>query len=223
MLISTVRTIILYIVIVAALRLMGKRQIGQLQTSELVVTLLISEIAVMPIQSRNEPLMNGLVPILALVLFEIITAFLMLKSGKIRRVVCGKPIVVIEKGVLNQKAMRQLRMTTEDLSEQLRQKEAFFLEEVEYAIVETNGTMSVIKKTEEEPATPAQMGIKVQEKGIEVVAVTDGEISESSIKVIDKTADWVVSILKQNRKTAKDVFIMTADTNGNYKIVPKKK
>jgi Predicted membrane protein len=223
MLISTVRTIILYIVIVAALRLMGKRQIGQLQTSELVVTLLISEIAVMPIQSRNEPLMNGLVPILALVLFEIITAFLMLKSGKIRRVVCGKPIVVIEKGVLNQKAMRQLRMTTEDLSEQLRQKEAFFLEEVEYAIVETNGTMSVIKKTEEEPATPAQMGIKVQEKGIEVVAVTDGEISESSIKVIDKTADWVVSILKQNRKTAKDVFIMTADTNGNYKIVPKEK
>ena len=223
MLVSAIRTIIVYVTIIGALRLMGKRQIGQLQTSELVVTLLLSELAILPIQNRRESLLAGMMPMLVLVVFEIATAFIMLKFSKFRKIVCGKPIVVIKEGKLDQKSMWKLRMTTEDLSEQLRQKEAFFLEDVDYAIVETNGMMSVKKKDEEEPLTPKQANISVESKGVEVVAVTDGEISSSSLDLINRKEGWVLEVLRQEKTELKDIFILTADKNGNYKIIPKEK
>ena len=146
MTISFVRTLLLYVLILIAVRLMGKRQISELQTSELVVTLLISDIAAIPMQDTGQPLSSGVIPIAVLVMCEIALSVFMLKNMRFRRFVCGKPIVVIDDGKIDQRAMRALRMSTEDLSEQLRQRNVFSLQDVAYAIIETNGKMSVIKK-----------------------------------------------------------------------------
>jgi len=219
MLVSMIRTVLLYALILIALRLMGKRQISQLQTSELVATLLLSELAVMPIQNHSEPLLDGIAPMLTLVVFEIVLAVLMMKSNKFRQLLCGKPILVIEKGKVQQKAMRRLRMTTEDLSEHLRQKDAFMLDEVEYAIIETNGLMSVMKKSAHEPLTPKAAAIPVSQKPIEVIVVTDGFVSESSLHVCGHTKQWALDKIKANNLSLKEVFIMTADADGNYRII----
>lgn len=144
MTISLIRTLLLYAVILAAVRLMGKRQISELQTSELVVTLLVSDIAAIPMQDTGQPLLSGLLPIAILVFCEIVTSVLMLKSPRARRLICGRPIVVIDDGNILQSELRRLRMTTEDLCEELRQKDVFRLEDVAYAIIETNGRMSVV-------------------------------------------------------------------------------
>ena len=158
MIASLGRTLLMYGVILAAVRVMGKRQISQLQTSELVVTLLLSELAVLPIQEEDTPLWMGLLPMGALVLCELLASFSMLKSGRFRKLVCGSPTVVIQRGEILQKQMRRLRMTTEDLFEQLRQNGVFYLEDVAWAIVETNGTLSVLRRPEQDRRPPSSWG-----------------------------------------------------------------
>ena len=223
MVISLLRTLLMYGIILLGVRIMGKRQISQLQTSELVVTLLISELAVMPIQEHDEPLWNGIVPMLTLIVCEIIVSFLMLKIGKFRQLVCGKPILVIENGKILQEQMRKLRMSTEDLFEQLRQNGVFFLEEVAYAVIETNGMMSVSRHVKDDPLTPRQAGVKVKPDYLELVVVSDGELSESSLKLCGKDADWVRRHIAAAGLTQRDVFLMTARLDGQYHIVPKER
>lgn len=220
--IPIIRTIILYALIVAAVRLMGKRQISQLQTSELVATLMLSELAILPIQNYNEPLLTGIAPIATLVGCEMLVAILMLKSFKFRQKICGKPIVVIEKGVVNQKNMRRLRMTIEDLTEQLRLKDVFFLNEVDYAIVETNGSLSIMRCAADNPLTPKDAKVKVKNKGIEVVVVADGDLSESSLQLIGRTPQWLNQQIAAVNISQKDIFIMTADTHGNTTVIPRR-
>ncbi len=219
--ISLLRTLIMYIVILTGVRLMGKRQISQLQTSELVVTLLISELAVMPIQQHAEPIWNGLGPMAVLVLCEIVVALFMLKIGKFRQIVCGKPVLVIENGKILQDQMRKMRMSTEDLYEQLRQKGVFHLEEVAYAIIETNGMMSVARRSQDDPLTPKQAGVKVDKDLLEVVVVSDGEISESSVRLCGKDDAWVKKQVKSAGLDIGDVFLMTARRDGKCQIVKK--
>lgn len=221
MLISLFRTLVMYGVILIGVRVMGKRQISQLQTSELVVTLLISELAVMPIEKRDQPLWDGIAPMIALILCEIAVSLLMLKSGKFRQAVCGKPILIIENGKILQDQMRKLRMSTEDLFEQLRQNGVFSLEEVAYAVIETNGMMSVARRPEDDPLTPSQAGVKVRAEALEVVVVSDGEISESSLKLCGKDAQWVKGRVKAAGLSLSDVFIMTATGQGKSRIVKK--
>ncbi len=223
MVISLLRTLVMYAVILIGVRIMGKRQISQLQTSELVVTLLISELAVMPIQEHEEPLWNGLVPMLTLIVCEILVSFLMLKVGKFRKLVCGKPILVIENGEILQDQMRKLRMSTEELFEQLRQNGVFTLEEVAYAVIETNGMMSVSRHAKDDPLTPRQAGIKVDPDYLEVVVVSDGEISESSLKLCGKDPAWAEQQLKSKGYSLSDVFIMTARPDGACRVIPKEK
>lgn len=221
MLISLVRTLIMYAAILASVRLMGKRQISQLQTSELVVTLLISELAVMPIQQRQDPLWNGLVPMAALVACELAVSFLMLKSGWFRQLVCGSPIVVIENGRVMQRQMRRLRMSTEDLFEELRRAGVFALEDVAYAIVETNGQMSVLKRAPADALTPKQAGVKAPPEALEVVVVSDGRISENSLKLCGRDPAWLRDQLRCQGAALEDVFIMTVRTDGGQRIIRK--
>ena len=197
MIISVIRTILLYIVIILAIRIMGKRQIGELQTSELVVTLLISDIAAIPMQNTEQSLLSGIVPILILIVCEIIISFLMLKRAGFRRIICGKPIVIISDGKINQSEMHRLRMSTEDLSEELRQQGIFNIEDVGFAIVETNGKLSVLKKPEKDIPTAEELGIKTNDKGLEVVVISDGEISKYSLKICGLNRDWLFDILKK--------------------------
>ncbi len=223
MTISFVRTLLLYVLILIAVRLMGKRQISELQTSELVVTLLISDIAAIPMQDTGQPLSSGVIPIAVLVMCEIALSVFMLKNMRFRRFVCGKPIVVIDDGKIDQRAMRALRMSTEDLSEQLRQRNVFSLQDVAYAIIETNGKMSVIKKPDQESATAGMLGIAVPEQGIETGVISDGEFSDFSIQLCNKSRAWVEGVLKGKNLQVSDVFLMTANTAGDFQIIKKEK
>lgn len=223
MIISVIRTILLYIVIILAIRIMGKRQIGELQTSELVVTLLISDIAAIPMQNTEQSLLSGIVPILILIVCEIIISFLMLKRAGFRRIICGKPIVIISDGKINQSEMHRLRMSTEDLSEELRQQGIFNIEDVGFAIVETNGKLSVLKKPEKDIPTAEELGIKTNDKGLEVVVISDGEISKYSLKICSLNRDWLFDILKKENTELNDVFLMIANRQGEYKIIEKER
>lgn len=223
MIISVIRTILLYIVIILAIRIMGKRQIGELQTSELVVTLLISDIAAIPMQNTEQSLLSGIVPILILIVCEIIISFLMLKRAGFRRIICGKPIVIISDGKINQSEMHRLRMSTEDLSEELRQQGIFNIEDVGFAIVETNGKLSVLKKPEKDIPTAEELGIKTNDKGLEVVVISDGEISKYSLKICGLSRDWLFDTLKKENTELNDVFLMIANGQGEYKIIEKER
>ena len=221
MIVSLIRTLLLYIFIILAVRLMGKRQISELQTSELVVTLLISDIAAIPMQDTAQPLVSGVIPIAVLIFCEIIVSVLMLKSGKFRKMVCGRPIVIINDGVVDQCQMKRLRMTTEDLFEQLRQKDIFAFEDVAYAIVETNGKLSVIKKPNQNTPTAGMMGVAVPDTGIETVVISDGVISDTSAQLCNKSRAWVEGVLHGKNLKPEDVFIMTANTKGDFQIIKK--
>ena len=220
MIISIIRAALLYTFIILAIRIMGKRQISELQTSELVVTLLISDIAAIPMQDTAQPLVSGIVPIAVLVIAEIVVSALMVKHSGFRKAVCGSPIILINDGKVDQKQMRRLRITIEDLFEQLRQKDVFSLQDVAYAIMETNGKISVIKKPEKETE---MLQLHVPDKGIETVIISDGEISDFSLKLCEKDTQWVYEILKQEHYEIQDVFIMTANRSGEYKIIEKAK
>lgn len=219
MLVSMFRTIILYALILLALRVMGKRQISQLQTSELVVTLLLSELAVLPIQNKEESLIDGIAPMVVLVAFEVLIALLMMKSERFRQLICGKPVVIIKNGSINQREMKRLRMTTQDLTEQLRHKDAFFMEEVSYAIIETDGMMSVLKRTSDDSLTPKLAGVKVEEQGIETVIISDGTVSSNSLALCGQTEAWALQRVKEAHLELKDVFIMTANSKGKFRII----
>ncbi len=211
----------LYIVIILAIRIMGKRQIGELQTSELVVTLLISDIAAIPMQDTEQSLLSGIVPILILIVCEIIISIIMLKRAGFRRMICGKPIVIISDGKINQSEMHKLRMSTEDLSEELRQQGIFNLEDVGFAIVETNGKLSVLKKPNKDTPTAEEMGIEIKDKGLEAVVISDGEISKCSLRICGLNREWLIDKLKKENIKLNDVFLMIANRQGEYKIVKK--
>jgi uncharacterized membrane protein YcaP (DUF421 family) len=221
MMISLIRTLLLYIVIIAAVRLMGKRQISELQTSELVVTLLISDIAAIPMQDTGQPLASGFIPIAVLAICEVGVSFIMMKSGKFREMICGKPIIVIRDGKIQPQEMHRLRMTTEDLFEAIRQKNVFHISDVSYAIVETNGKMSILKKPEQEMPTAGALGVAQTDSGFETVVISDGVINDSSLNLCNKNRTWLQNILKSKQLQPKDIFIMTADTSGNYQIIQK--
>lgn len=148
MFILLLRTILIYAFIILAVRLMGKRQVSDMQTSELVITLIISDIAAIPMQSMEQPLLSGLVPIMVLVALEIILSIIMLKSSAFRKLICGNPIVIIREGKILEKELRKLRISYEDLYSLLRQQEVFDVKEIKYAIVETNGSVSLLKYKE---------------------------------------------------------------------------
>lgn len=221
MTVSLIRTFVLYAVIILAIRLMGKRQISELQTSELVVTLLISDIASIPMQNSAIPIFSGLIPIAVLVSSEIFISTIMLKSSKFRKFICGKPAILINDGKIDQKKMKDLRMTIDDLEEQLRQLDVESIDDVAYAIVETNGKLSVLKKPDKQQPDNSSFNIQSVDKGMEAVLIKDGELSEFSLNFYNLTKDWVYKILKEKKLEMKDVFIMTVNKNKDFNIIKK--
>lgn len=202
---------------------MGKRQISELQPTELVITMIISDIAAIPMQDTSIPLLSGIVPVMILVGLEISASIFMMKSGKFRKLLCGSPIVVIRDGEILQSQMKRLRLTTEDLCVQLRQQDVFSIEEVQYCIVETNGDVSVIQKPPYRQPTAQDMGIKIKDNKIETVVISDGVILDNSLQLCQKTSDDVRDILRSEKTKLSDVFIMTLDALGKYNIIKRNK
>lgn len=223
MLISIIRTTVLYAFVIFAIRIMGKRQISDMQPSELVATLIISNIASLPMQNTSQPFFSGVVPVIILVALEILTSAIMMKSSKFRRMICGNPIVVIRDGEILQSQMRRLRLSNEDLFTQLRQQDVFSIESVQYCIMETNGSISVLKKPEKRQPTADDMNIEIEDNKIEAVVINDGDILDNSLELCKKTKSDVYDILKKENAKVSDIFIMSLDGVGNYNIVYKQK
>ncbi len=222
MFVSLIRTVILYAVVIFAVRVMGKRQIKEMQASEIVVTLMISNIAAMPMQEVGISIFTGIVPILTLVITEMAMSYIMLKSRSFRQLISGMPVVVIEKGEVNQAAMRSLRLSNEDLFEELRKKDIFDPGAVEYAIIETDGVMSVLLKGGELPLTVSQAGKEVGEGGsLNALIVSDGEIEKEAAKVVGWTPQKIKKTLRSQSTDLSDVFIMYGDSAGKFRIIKK--
>lgn len=219
MLIAIIRTVLLYVFVIFAVRIMGKRQISDLQPTELVITLLISDIAAMPMQNTSQPLLSGIIPVLILIACEIIASIIMMKNSKFRKLICGTPVVIIENGKILQDAMKKLRLTTEDLSVQLRQIDVFTLEDIQYCIMETNGKLSVLQKPESRTPTAEDMGLTIKDKGIDAVLISDGEYLIKSMKLCGFDKDRIDNILLENNVSLEDVFIMTGNNAGDYNII----
>ena len=215
------RTVVIYFFLVFIMRLMGKRQIGQLQPSELIITMLISEIATTPIEDEETSLFYAFVPILLLALLELGTSFAALKFIRLRCVFQGNSIVVIRNGKLDCKQLRRLRYSVDDLLESLRAKDIFDIEEVQYAIVETDGTLSVLLKPEYRNATVSDVNAIPDNKGLPRILVSDGRMIDSQIEKSVMSREEVENLLKKHKLGRKDVLLLTVDENGNVNIIKK--
>jgi uncharacterized membrane protein YcaP (DUF421 family) len=198
---------------------MGKRQISEMQTSELVVTLLIPDIAAIPMQNTTIPMVSGFIPIIFLVALEIFLSGIMFKKPRFRNLICGKPVIVINDGEIDQKQMQRLRMTNADLTEQLRQIDIFSIDDVSYGIVETNGKLSVLKKPDKLEANVSMVGAPVSDSGLEMIVINCGEVSGFSLSVCGLDRSWIENILQNEQIKMKDVFLMTANKNKEYNII----
>ena len=220
--ISTVlRTIILYIVVTLAIRLMGKRQIGDMQPNELVVTLLISEIAAIPLQDSEQPVSVGVAAILVLVFLEIIISILSMKSFMVRKLLNGKSVVIIKNGVIDQQAMRDVRMTVVDLIELLRNKDVFNLSDVAFAVLEVNGNLSVLLKKDAQTVTAKDIELSLPDDALPLPVISDGKIVYESLKALQISPQKLFKMLKHHKTGIKQIFLMTLDRNGNHTIVDK--
>lgn len=221
MYVSLIRTVILYAVVIFAVRVMGKRQIKEMQASEIVVTLMISNIAAMPMQEVGISIFTGIVPIVTLVVMEMGMSFFMLKNRRFRRLISGTPVVVIEKGQVNQAAMRSLRLSNEDLFEELRKKDIFDLSTVAYAIVETDGVLSVLLKSGELPVTASQMKKDDGNDGLYALIVSDGEIDRNAASLVGWTNHKIARTLQSEKVPLNEVFIMSGSPDGQFQIIRK--
>lgn len=221
MLISLFRAIILYVLIIISMRILGKRQIGELQPAELVVTILLSEILVIPMQDTSVALIDTLIPVFLIVGFEIIVSVISLKSVKFRSLIQGNSLIIIRNGILDQKQMKRLRFTIDDLLEALRKKDVFDISNVQYAIVETDGTLSVLLKSDYEAVKKKDIKIKAAESSFNSVVISDGKIIQSDFKECGMTPDKLNQILKKKKIDVKKVMLMTLDKDGKATIIDK--
>ena len=218
-----IRSLILYIVVIFGVRLMGKRQLGELQPSELVITILISNIATLPLEDTSIPLILGILPILTLVCFEALMSWVTLKSLRMRRIISGRPKIVVRDGQIEQATMRDLRLSVDDLMTALRQQQVFDISQVQFAVMETTGTISVYLKAECQPLTPADITLKKTAQNPPVAVIQDGCVMNKSLAMLGKNQAWLEQKLAEHRLTEKQVFLMLSDDEGTCSIIPKKR
>lgn len=202
---------------------MGKRQIGDMQPTELVITLLISEIAAIPLQDISQPVSIGLVAIFMLVFLEIVTSVIVMKNLRLRRIFSGKSVVIIKNGVIDQKAMKSVRMTVFDLVEMLRMQGIFELETIDSAILEINGNLSVRQKPLYSPVTADDLKLNPDDGGLPMTVISDGTIVDAGLRFLGKNRDDLKVLLAQKNLSERDIFLMTLDKNGEGIIVEKEK
>lgn len=223
MLTSFIRTVILYFFLTVVIRLMGKRQIAQLQPGELVITIMLSEIAAIPMQDNDTPLLNSVIAVLLLASFEIIMSVVSMKSIKARNLLQGNPVVIIRDGVIDQKLIKDLRYTVDDILEALRQKDIFDISTVQYAIAETNGVLSVMKKPNEENVTRKDLNLPAADEGMPCVVVSDGRIIKTDFPLCSMNEQKLKSTIKSKKTSPDDILLMTATKSGKINIIKKER
>ena len=211
MILSYMRTIFLYLVLILVIRLMGKRQIGEMEASEFVVTMLVANLAAIPMQDGGIPLYSGLVPILTVLGVELVLSSLSLRSIRLRRLLCGKPVILIENGRVLQENMRATRVTMDELMGHLRDKDVMDVQTVQYAILETNGTLSVFPYPKEVPAAAKDAGIHPKERYLPVTIIEDGYLFRENLACAGKDGAWVPRILGEYRAGIANTWLLMVD------------
>ncbi len=223
MLILFIRTLIIYFTLVLTLRFMGKRQIGELQVSELIVTLLLSEIAVQPITDRNKPLLYAIIPIFELIAIEIIVSYLLIKVNFLKKLFYGSPTILIKRGKLQQAEMKNNRIEVDELMCELRQKGYSSLDEVYYAVLEDNGKISVFPRKAKSPPAADDCNITVNEVGIDHILVIDGHIMAERLSELGWDEDRLRREIKRCGVPLDEIFILTSDDSGKITCIKKSK
>lgn len=221
MLLSYLRTIFLYLILVLVVRVMGKRQIGEMEPAEFVVTMLLANLAAIPMQDIGIPLLSGLVPILTVLGVELILAVLSMRFIRFRRLLCGKPVVLLENGVILQDNLRRTRVTLDELTEHLREKGVLDLSTVKYVILETNGQISVFPYGKYAPATAKDAGIKASENYLPYTIVSDGRLMKTNLELAKRNEVWLREELKARNCLLEDVYLLTVDESGKVFFVRK--
>ena len=221
MAIVLIRAVLLYSVIALCLRLMGKRQLGELQPSELVVTILISNIAAIPVEDSSVPMIMGVVPIVTLVCLDVIVSGIMLKSSKMRKLIIGSPRIIISEGKILQNEMKRLRYTVDDLMESMRNEQIFDVSQIHYAIVETTGKINFLLKKDYQPAEKQDVGAGGSAENPPSVIIRDGIRDNEQMRLLGLGEMWLTKTLREKNLSEKGVFLMTADKNGKFSIIEK--
>lgn len=222
MVIAFLRTVILYLLIIVGIRLMGKRQVGELEPSELVLALIIADLAAVPMQDFGIPLLTGVIPILTLLCITMILSVLTMRSVRFRALVCGRPSIIVENGRLKQSEMRKNRFTVDELMEELRMKGITDISTVKYAILETNGQISVLPYANQLPATAEQMNLTPPDVGLPLVIINDGRLIRHNLELRGYDEKWLKKQLKAaSAARPQDVFLLTVDEQGRTYLVRK--
>ena len=223
MITAFVRTVILYFFITIGMRLMGKRQIGELEPGELVLTMMISDLATVPMQDFGIPLLTGIIPILTLLCFSLLLSHFSLRNLHFRELLCGTPVTLIRDGILQQSAMEKNRYTLDELMEELRGQGYFRLEDVKYAVLENSGHVSVLPWARTQPPTAAQLHLNAQDTGtLPAVLINDGRVLSRNLTASGHNRAWLRGILKERRiSSPEQVFLLTLDESGHVLCVPK--
>ena len=215
MILSYIRTIILYLVLFFCIRLMGKRQIGQMEPSEFVVTMLVANLAAIPMQDEGLPLYGGLIPMLTVLGMELVLSGAMLRSIRLRKFLCGKPVILIENGRILQKNLRATRVTLDELTGHLREKDVLDIRSVQYAILETNGNLSVFPFPSEVPASAKEAGIHPKDRFLPVTVISDGQLLRQNLQYAARDESWVHQVLGEYRASIAGTWLLTVDKAGH--------
>ncbi len=215
MFLSYLRTGLLYLVLIMVIRLMGKRQIGQMEPMEFVVTMLVANLASVPMQDGGIPLFSGLIPILTVLGMELVLSFLSMRSLIFRRALCGKPVILVENGKILQNNLRRTGVTLDELTSHLRQHDVLDPRTVQYAILETDGNLSVFPYPKEKPASAKDAGIQAGKQLLPITLVADGHLLEENLPILGRDTAWVEQALAEKDATVDTTWLFTSDLEGH--------
>ena len=221
MIISYIRTVLLYLVLIAVIRTMGKRQVGQMEPSEFVVTMLVANLAAIPMQDGGIPLISGLVPILTVLGLELVLSWLTMRSIFFRKLFCGKPVILIDNGKVLQENLRRTRVTLDELTGHLREKDVLDITTVQYAILETNGNLSVFPYPKCCPASAEDAGVTAQDQYLPVTVIEDGYLSRENLARAGKDQRWLEKQLQKNKAALHEVLLLTVDRTNKVVFIRK--
>ena len=216
MLITFIRSILLYIIVLVVMRLMGKREIGQLQPFELAISIMIADLASTPMADAGIPISNGIIPILALLVMHLVISILYIKSIRAREILCGRPSILIYRGRIDEKQLKKERFTVNELEERLRGNNVVNIGDVEYAILETSGQVTVILKPEKRNVTTGDLNIKPEYEGLAYDLVLDGKVMYENLKILKKDYDWLKKQVSKFGIKPEEALIVTIDGKGNF-------
>lgn len=223
MVVILIRTLIVYSILILLMRLMGKRQIGQLDVTDLVTTLLLSEIATLPIENPDMPIINAMIPIITLFTFEITSSAVLCKSPRLKNLFSSRPSFLIRKGKIDQKELLKNRISPDELMSELRKNGISDLSEAAYTIIEPDGKVTVIPNARNRPLTPNDLNITVKNDELSHILISCGIINENGLRVTNKSRDWISKELSKKKCSVSDVFLMTVNDSGKVCVIIKEK